>query len=261
MDVTSQNNSPAQSLRCHDRVVSAYLEKWEWDQARFQAQGRPLAEMVQQISNISNYANEELSKLQATHSEALSVLSNLKRKQTINVSSSDYEDFLNRDSLKNVEVFDSENLYSIAVAMNKTTEDDFLEGYVDFAQDIASYGPSHDKDSVKGSPVVPGSAVKVFETQDQCMYLITILRGHTNAQGQRVEYFEGVKSAFRDNRCTVREFNFDPAAARSIETQISEAKGEVDKNMNILVRWTKAHFGDMFPVSTPPLTTLLAPNL
>ena len=38
MDVTSQNNSPAQSLRCHDRVVSAYLEKWEWDQARFQAE-------------------------------------------------------------------------------------------------------------------------------------------------------------------------------------------------------------------------------
>ena len=194
-DVTSQSKISAQSLRCHDKKVAAYLEKWDWDYSRFQAQGRPLAEIVQQIANIANYANEELSKLQATHSEALSVLSNLKRKQTINLTSSDFADFLTPDHLKNVDVCDSENLKTIAVAMNKTIEDDFMNDFVNWGQNIASYGPPNDKDSIKGSPVVPQSAVKIFETGEQSLYLITILKGHLNGQGEQVDYFEASKSS------------------------------------------------------------------
>jgi V-type H+-transporting ATPase subunit C len=48
-------------------------------------------------------------------------------------------------------------------------------------QNDGKFGPALDRASVKGSPVVPGSAKKVLEEGDSALYAVTILRGHYQA--------------------------------------------------------------------------------
>lgn len=44
-----------------------------------------------------------------------------------------------------------------------------------------NFGPGLVRTAVTGSPVVPGSAVKVVEDGEQVLYAITVLRGHYQA--------------------------------------------------------------------------------
>jgi len=77
---------------------------------------------------------------------------------------------------------------------------EFLDGYGTIGESIAAYGgpdwrtstsrvgendgkygAALERTSVTGSPVVPGSAVKVAREADQVMYAITVLKGHYQA--------------------------------------------------------------------------------
>lgn len=243
----------------HDKSTNAYLAKWSWDYARYQHQGRKLSDLISQITSQTAYADEELKKLVGTHSEKLSNLSNWQRKKTINLGTSDFEDFLTPKTLSGVEIVSNDHLITLMVSMMKDLETEFLANYSNsdgWAQDIASYGPSEDKDSVKGSPVVPKSAVKVFENQDQVLYAITVLRGHTKpgtvdlngnyTAGELVDYVEPLRAAFRDKRCTVRPLVFDASKATGVESNIEKASAEVEKSVNVISRWCSAHFGEIY---------------
>ena len=243
----------------HDKSTNAYLAKWSWDYARYQHQGRKLSDLISQITSQTAYADEELKKLVGTHSEKLSNLSNWQRKKTINLGTSDFEDFLTPKTLSGVEIVNNDHLITLMVSMMKDLETEFLANYSNsdgWAQDIASYGPSEDKDSVKGSPVVPKSAVKVFENQDQVLYAITVLRGHTKpgtvdlngnyTAGELVDYVEPLRAAFRDKRCTVRPLVFDASKATGVEANIEKASAEVEKSVNVISRWCSAHFGEIY---------------
>lgn len=45
-------------------------------------------------------------------------------------------------------------------------------------KDDGNFGPECQRASVKGSPVVPASAVKIHQEGETCMYAVTILKGH-----------------------------------------------------------------------------------
>jgi len=45
-------------------------------------------------------------------------------------------------------------------------------------RDDGNFGPEFKRDSVRGSPVVPGSAVKVYADGDAILYSIIVLKGH-----------------------------------------------------------------------------------
>jgi V-type H+-transporting ATPase subunit C len=53
-------------------------------------------------------------------------------------------------------------------------------------KDDGNYGPEGNRSRVKGSPVVPGSAVKVHSEGDVHLYSVTVLKGHYEAG-----FFEG----------------------------------------------------------------------
>ena len=73
---------------------------------------------------------------------------------------------------------------------------EFLNTYHGIGSDIAAYGnpdwsdvtsvgkndgrfgPALKRNSVKGSPVVPGSKKKIIEEGDMILYAVTVLRGH-----------------------------------------------------------------------------------
>ena len=64
--------------------------------------------------------------------------------------------------------------------------------------------------------------------------------------GKFVDYSEGVKNAFREKRFTVREWVFDPSKAGGVDGQIDQAKWEVQQTLTTIVRWCRAHFGEVF---------------
>jgi hypothetical protein len=48
-------------------------------------------------------------------------------------------------------------------------------------QNDGKFGKKSKRSSVKGSPVVPNSAVKIYEEGEYILYTITVLRGHYEA--------------------------------------------------------------------------------
>lgn len=166
------------------------------------------------------------------------------------------------------------------VVCNKTWQDEFLANYCSmdgnddgWCRDIACFGRPGDREARKGSPVVPGSAALVYETDTQVMYTITVLRGHTVQgsvdeatsvfmAGSYVDYIPAITNAFRVKKCTVRRappISVDGSASTTsdsvteqqsahagLDARIDKAQAEVDQSQSTVLRWSAAHFGDTF---------------
>lgn len=61
-----------------------------------------------------------------------------------------------------------------------------------------------------------------------------------------MDYLEPLKTAFREKRFTIREYSYDASRAGSLDGQVERAKLEVQQAVTTLVRWCKAHFGEVY---------------
>lgn len=122
-------------------------------------------------------------------------------------------------------------------------------------KDDGNFGPEGNRERVKGSAVVPGSAKMVHKEGENFLYSITILKGHYESgyyegdefvPGKFVGYLDAVRNAFRDKRFVIREFSFDPSKAGGVDGQIEQAKWETQQTLTTIVRWCRAHFGEVF---------------
>lgn len=115
----------AESLRINSLTVEAYLRKFDWDFARYQHSGRPLSELVSQIQGMASKIDDELKKLSQNFSEKNLVLSSLQRKKTINLFTSDFEDFLTPEFVARMDVLRAEGeriLETVMVVCPKALE-------------------------------------------------------------------------------------------------------------------------------------------
>jgi len=175
LDISGPN---AELLRVNSTKVEVFLRKFQWDTARYQFSGRPLAEIVAQIQSMTAKVDEELKKLAALYNEKNLNLSALQRKKTVNLSTSDFEDFLKPTAVAKLDLLNTETLLTVMVAVPQALENEFVKTYDTLGADIAAYGgpdwtnmmPGRNdgnfgaavaRASKKGSPVVPGSHVKV----------------------------------------------------------------------------------------------------
>eukprot|EP00607_Mallomonas_marina_P010101 CAMPEP_0182419166 /NCGR_PEP_ID=MMETSP1167-20130531/3566_1 /TAXON_ID=2988 /ORGANISM="Mallomonas Sp, Strain CCMP3275" /LENGTH=387 /DNA_ID=CAMNT_0024593831 /DNA_START=227 /DNA_END=1390 /DNA_ORIENTATION=- len=266
----------AEILRVNDTNVEAYLRNFQWDYARYRYQGRQLSDLVTQIQTMVAKVDEELKKLSISYGEKTQALSAVQRKKTTNLITSDFEDFLTPDQINKHEFLNTEFLVTLVVIVPSAIEPDFLRTYETIGSEIAAFGgpdwtstfnpqglgkddgnfgPECQRTSVKGSPVVPASAVKVHQEGDTNLYTITILKGHYVAgviegnefsPGHMVDYVEPFKVAAREKRLTVREFVFDPSKAGGLDQQIDHAKWELQQVHTTIVRWCKAHYGEVY---------------
>lgn len=267
----------AEELRAaNEMTVINFLRNFQWDYARYRYQGRQLADIVSQVQVSVSKVDEELKKLAISYNEKVQHLTVVQRKKTTNLVTSDLEDFLSVETVNSNEFLDSEYLLTLLVVVNSQTEKDFLKVYETLGSDIGcfggpdwsasfdpkrfgkddgNYGPEGNRDKVKGSPVVPGSAKLVHKEGENFLYAVTILKGHYESgyyegkefvQGKFVSYVEPVRNAFRDKRFPMREFKFDPSKAGGVDGQIEQAKWEVQQTLTTIVRWCRAHFGEVF---------------
>ena len=162
-------------------------------------------------------------------------------------------------------MLDNEHLLTLMVSMPKHAEQEFLGNYCPTNSnsggwksllDIASYGTPEDRDSVRGSPVVPGSAKLVTEMEGQVLYAVTILRGHSLpgrmddiacvfVPGGTVDYVEPTKKAFREHRVTARAFSMSADPGLGVDGQIAKAQADWNTSASTIARWNSAHFGDI----------------
>lgn len=117
------------------------------------------------------------------------------------------------------------------------------------------FGPDANRGSKKGSPVAPGSAVKIHAENDGILYSMIILKGQYEAgtlqgneyvQGKYIDYVEPLRLAFREKRFVVREFIYDPSKAGSLDGLLEQAKLEVQQTNTTIIRWCRAHFGEVY---------------
>jgi hypothetical protein len=98
------------------------LRKFQWDHARYQFSGRQLAEIVAQIQAMAAKVDEELKKLSTLYNEKNLALGTLQRKKTINLTTSDFEDFLKPTAVSKIELVDTESLLTVMVVVPKALE-------------------------------------------------------------------------------------------------------------------------------------------
>jgi hypothetical protein len=92
----SQNVSRADEskLQIGSLSVDAFLTGFVWDNARYPTMGKPLTELVSSIQVMAAKVDEELKKVSTTYQEKQLTIATLLRKKNINISTSDFEDFI-----------------------------------------------------------------------------------------------------------------------------------------------------------------------
>lgn len=65
-------------------------------------------------------------------------------------------------------------------------------------------------------------------------------------EGKFVDYLDAIKTAFREKRLTIREFVFEPSKAGGVDGQIDQAKWELQQTLTTIVRWCRAHYGEVY---------------
>jgi hypothetical protein len=116
----SDAKTPA--LRVNDVAVDAYFKKFTWDFASYQFQGKQLAEIVGQIQAMAGKAEEELKLLTNNYTEKTLAVAAAKRRQVLNLTTSDFEDFLSPEKIAKLDVQNTEHLLTIMVVVPKALE-------------------------------------------------------------------------------------------------------------------------------------------
>ncbi|CAM9328711.1 unnamed protein product [Chrysoparadoxa australica] len=263
----------AEPLRVGSVTPSRYLESFEWDYARY-AVRQSLPSLAGQMQSSVGKIDEELRAMTSSFTENMQMEQALTRKKGGNLMSTDLNEVLTEEVVRKLQIVDTEHLKTYWVAMAKSSEDAWLKKHPTIGADIAAmgspdwsdpaaatklgtddgqYGPEFsDRAAFKGSPVVPGSTVKVMEDSESCLYTVVILKGQYQAgfydgeefqQGMHVDYTEAFKRAAKEQRFTVREFVFDPEKAGENERKAEQLKSDIDQQRSGLVRWCRAHYG------------------
>ena len=111
-----------ESLRIQDVTVEAYLQRFQWDFAQYQQQGRQLGELVTQIQAMAGKVDEDLKTLNTSYMDKTVALAAAKRKKVINLTTSDLEDFLTQADMKRIDVLDTEHLLTVFVVVPASLE-------------------------------------------------------------------------------------------------------------------------------------------
>lgn len=258
----------------NEQTIENYLLQFQWDFARYRFQGRPLSDLISQVQSMTAKADEELKKLAASYTEKNGAVATVQRKKTINLVTSDLEDFLKPAELAKHEFCNTEFLTTILVVVAESNLQEFRSNYENYASEVASFGgpdwstqmervgkndgrfgPKANRCLSKGSPVVPGSAVKIHTEGDMHMFAVTVLKGHYEAgyyegdefvTGKFVNYLDDIKHQFREKKVTVRDFVFDASKAGGLDGQLEQTKWELNQVHSTIVRWCKAHYGEIF---------------
>eukprot|EP00640_Fibrocapsa_japonica_P001097 CAMPEP_0113942796 /NCGR_PEP_ID=MMETSP1339-20121228/9650_1 /TAXON_ID=94617 /ORGANISM="Fibrocapsa japonica" /LENGTH=432 /DNA_ID=CAMNT_0000947419 /DNA_START=35 /DNA_END=1333 /DNA_ORIENTATION=+ /assembly_acc=CAM_ASM_000762 len=269
------NQGEKDTLLVNNKTPEHYLKNFVWEHARYPYR-RPLQEIVGHIQQGVGKIEEELKALAASYTEKTQMQQANKRKKGGNLMVCSLDDVLTREKVRDIEFHDSEHFITLVAVVPKNSEEDWVANYASVGCEIAPYGGqdwtgregrvgSDDKNygreytaraATMGSPVVPGSSIKIMEDSEFCLYTVTILRGCYEAgfvdgdaegefvPGQYKDFIQDFKKAAKEHRFTIREFSFDENKAVDNKNKSARLDMEVDQLHTGIIRWCRAHFGE-----------------
>jgi V-type H+-transporting ATPase subunit C len=283
LDVASTGSSSAEKLRINGCDVEKYLSGFKWDPTNYPFHSKPLQEICASVLNMASRVDEELKRKSTSYSEKSQNYAALQRRKAVNMTTSDFEDFLSPEAVAKLRIRDSaqsEYLQPLMVVVPRALSDQFEKEYASIGNNIACGGPkwagrenqvgSNDGHfgtnagrSQKISPVVPNSLKLAFDDAklDSKLYLIYSLKGHytsgglqtvdgvtTFVDGNFTEYLKPLKEAFREQKYHIREFSYNVEASKAggLDNLISIAKQEIDEAQVSLSKWCATNFGQVY---------------
>lgn len=234
--------SAGEALQVEGTNPTSYVQNFRWASAKYQA-NRAIDELVKVVTQSIQRIDEELKEAATAYQESKHELNALQRKKGGNLMAN------LREYIKNVDpqVFlDTEYLTTMAVIVPQNNEQRFLSEYEQLADDAVGYGPPDDRQSVLGSPVVPGSANLVTQDNDgYVLYAVTILKLFKEDFTQACQK---AKFTARDVVGGESQQNDDGEEEEDIspEAKFARAEIEFEEAKNQLKRWAQTHFGEAF---------------
>jgi len=192
------------------------LDGWQWNRAKFQTEGRSLPDLVESFA-------KDMSALDTIHKQKLGnynlakgQLQAINRKQTGNLATRDLGTVVDKDDVP-AAIKSSEYLDIVYVAVPRNNAKDWESKYERLTQ-----------------MVVPRSSVKVASDEEYILYTATI--------------FKRVKEEFtqkcRDNKFTVRDFEFDEAAILKQQKELKELQSSERDQWAELLRISRINYSE-----------------
>jgi len=249
-----------------------YIQQFAWDYAKYPNR-RPLKELVALITGGVAAIDEELKQLSNSFGDKQAALQDAKRKKGGNLITADLNDALDEKIVRNTNIYDTDYLKTIFVAVAKSSEKQFPTDVYKLGKDLVGYGgpdwsenPSAlgkdryfgsqvDRHKIKGSPVVPGSLEWVTSDNDSVLFAVTILKSQYEAgyfegdefiPGTKIDLEEAFSKLLREKRYIVRDFQWDPSQQGKAAMAMEQLQVEVDNMRSGLTRWCKTHYGEAF---------------
>lgn len=121
--------SGAGALKVGEKSAAAYISNFQWDVSRYKVTGVSMLDIVSQIQSTVGGVDEELKKLTTVYAEKSQFLAACQRKKQVNLTTSDFEDFLTPQMVANIGAIDSEYMLTLMCVVPASSEQGSLSNY------------------------------------------------------------------------------------------------------------------------------------
>lgn len=207
----------AESLQAAGKTTEGYLTSFKWDAAKFNVNTslKGLCEDV--ISKVADI-DAEMKKKVATYNKAKQALNVMEKEQTGALMTRSLDGLVKKEDF----VVDSDFLQTVVVVVPLAKRQQWAE----------TYESMHES-------VVPRSTKELYTDDTAILFSVTLFKRPESA----VKEFSGACSLLR---FVMREYSYDSDAMESREKNLVEAKADVMKKYNGLVRWCTTMFGEAY---------------
>jgi V-type H+-transporting ATPase subunit C len=238
----NSNSNSIQTFRVGSSSVNEYVRKFTWDSDKYSTK-ESLTNIMQRLVKEAEQIDNDMREVGAVYSEKKSALQALERKRSGNIMVCGLEEVITPQLVDKTGVefqpADSEYFSTILLVISKVAEEEFLQVYEKLDGDSVPVGPESNRESVRGSPVVPASAKKLIEDKDgYVLYAVTILKKFTDS----------FKSACREKRFVIRDFQYDPLASKNSQDSYVKLEKDVAAALDQLKDKSSSNYGEAVSV-------------
>jgi len=203
-----------ESLQAGNKDLVSYLTKFEWDTAKY-----PIKQSLKTISEIIakqiSLIDGDLKTKSQAYNNLKGNLQNLEKKNTGSLLTRTLTDLVKKEDF----VLDSEYLVTLVVVVPKVNYKDWYNKY----ESLANF-------------VVPRSSKLLYEDNELGLFNVTIFK----------KTLDEYKTHCRENRFTVREFEYNEEALAAGKNELSKLVSDKQKQFGPLVKWLKVNFSEAF---------------
>lgn len=202
------------NLKANGQDLPAYLQRFQWDMAKFPIK-QSLKAIADQISKQMSQIEADLKNKATAYNSIKGNLQNLERKATGSLLTRNLGDIVRKEDF----ILDSEYLQTLLVVVPKMYLDDWKKKYESLTDMVA-----------------PRSSKQLFEDGDLTLQSVTLFK-------KAIDEF---KHKCREQKFTVRDFVYNEEELQAGKNEIMKLSTDKKKQFGPLVRWLKVNFSEAF---------------